>query len=174
MSAATFAVNFFVALFALIDPVGNVPLYAAATQGATPAGRRLTAVYIALFAFLFMAFFFLTGVGLLRFFGISLPAFRIAGGIVLLFMGLEMTRGDLTHSFEETGTGTEAQPVSTRAYASSDRARFPRPSSTRRRRGASAPAAFSSASRSSPPSASWWSPCSGSPTSFPGPSAGWG
>ena len=115
MTAAAFAINFFVALFALIDPVGNVPLYAAATQGATPAGRRLTAIYIALFAFVFMTFFFLTGLGLLRFFGISLPAFRIAGGIVLLLMGLEMTRGDLAHSFEETGVDTA--PVSTRAYA---------------------------------------------------------
>ncbi len=113
---SAFAINFFVALFALIDPVGNVPLFAAATQGANPPGRRLTAVYIAAFAFVFMTFFFLTGLGLLRFFGISLPAFRIAGGIVLLLMGLEMTRGDLTQTYaeaeEELGT-----PLSTRAYA---------------------------------------------------------
>lgn len=34
MSQAEFAVNFFVALFALIDPIGNVPLFAAATAGA--------------------------------------------------------------------------------------------------------------------------------------------
>ena len=40
MSLAELSVNFFVALFALIDPVGNVPLFAAATVGATAAGRR--------------------------------------------------------------------------------------------------------------------------------------
>src|SRR5271154_1235826 len=101
MDLATFALNFFVALFALIDPVGNVPLYAAATVGATEAGRRLTAVYIALFAFVFLSFFYLTGLGLLQFFGISLPAFRIAGGIVLLLMGLDMTRGDLNKALAE-------------------------------------------------------------------------
>src|SRR3978361_1028920 len=112
---SAFAINFFVALFALIDPVGNVPLFAAATQGASPAGRRLTAVYIAAFAFLFMTFFFLTGLGLLRFFGISLPAFRIAGVIVLLLMGLEMTRGNLTHTYAEAEA--ELEPLSTRAYA---------------------------------------------------------
>ena len=112
---SAFAINFFVALFALIDPVGNVPLFAAATQGAPPAGRRLTAVYIAAFAFVFMTFFFLTGLGLLRFFGISLPAFRIAGGIVLLLMGLEMTRGNLTHTYAEAEA--ELEPLSTRAYA---------------------------------------------------------
>ena len=112
---SAFAINFFVALFALIDPVGNVPLFAAATQGAPAAGRRLTAVYIAAFAFVFMTFFFLTGLGLLRFFGISLPAFRIAGGIVLLLMGLEMTRGELAHAVEQAEE--ESEPLSTRAYA---------------------------------------------------------
>ena len=115
MDATTFAINFFVALFALIDPVGNVPLYAAATQGATPAGRRLTAVYIAGFALVFLAFFYLTGMGLLQFFGISLAAFRIAGGVVLLLMGLDMVRGDLSETF--AGGEADTTPLSTRAYA---------------------------------------------------------
>jgi multiple antibiotic resistance protein len=115
MNQAEFAVNFFVALFALIDPVGNVPLYAAATEGASPAGRRLTAVYIGLFAFAFLTFFFVTGLSLLQFFGISMSAFRIAGGILLLLMGLEMARGDTAHSMTEPATSGEA--LSTRAYA---------------------------------------------------------
>jgi multiple antibiotic resistance protein len=115
MNQAEFAVNFFVALFALIDPVGNVPLYAAATQGATAAGRRLTAIYIGLFAFAFLTFFFLTGLSLLQFFGISMPAFRIAGGILLLLMGLEMARGDTAHSMMDPSTNTVT--LSTRAYA---------------------------------------------------------
>jgi len=119
MDLATFAINFFVALFALIDPVGNVPLFAAATQGATPAARRLTAVYIAAFAFVFMGFFFLTGLSLLQFFGISMPAFRIAGGIMLLLLGLDMARGDLMQSFAGPEAGSEV--LSTRAWA---RARF--------------------------------------------------
>ena len=115
MDAATYALNFFIALFALIDPLGNVPLYAAATVGATPAQSRLTAIYMALFALVFLAFFFLTGLGLLRFFGISLPAFRIAGGIVLLLMGLDMVRGDIIKKFGEEELDT--LPLSTHAYA---------------------------------------------------------
>jgi len=115
MDAATFAINFFIALFALIDPVGNVPLYAAATVGATPAQSRLTAVYMALFSLVFLAFFFLTGLSLLRFFGISLPAFRIAGGIVLLLMGLDMVRGDIVKDFGVDAAG--GPPLSVRAYA---------------------------------------------------------
>ncbi len=115
MSPALFAVNFFVALFALIDPVGTAPLFAAATTGAPPAGRRLTAAYIALFAFVFMSFFFLTGLTLLRFFGISLPAFRIAGGVLLFLLGLDMARGSLATSLAD-GTG-EAAGISARDYA---------------------------------------------------------
>src|SRR5580704_3312808 len=105
MSAAHFAVNFFVALFALIDPVGSTPLFAAATTGAPPAGRRLTAAYIALFAFLFMAFFFITGLWLLRFFGISLAAFRMAGGVLLFLLGLDMARGNLASSLADAAHG---------------------------------------------------------------------
>jgi multiple antibiotic resistance protein len=121
MSPAHFAVNFFVALFALIDPVGNTPLFAAATGGATGAGRRLTAVYIALFAFAFLSFFFLTGLWLLQFFGIGMTAFRIAGGVLLFLLGLDMARGDLAQTLgEAAGEGGE---LTTRAYA---RSRFER------------------------------------------------
>ena len=97
--SVNFFVNFFVALFALIDPIGNVPVFAAATVGATAAGRRLTAVYIALFAMVFLTFFYFSGLALLQFFGISLPAFRIAGGILLFLLGLEMARDDFTAAF---------------------------------------------------------------------------
>ena len=110
MNQAEFAVNFFVALFALIDPVGNVPLFAAATAGASPPARRLTAIYIALFAFVY-----LTGLSLLRFFDISMSAFRIAGGILLLLMGLDMARGAAGNAFADPGEAIDK--LSTRAYA---------------------------------------------------------
>jgi multiple antibiotic resistance protein len=120
MSPAHFAVNFFVALFALIDPVGSTPLFAAATAGARPAGQRLTAAYIALFAFAFLALFFVTGLSLLRFFGIGLAAFRIAGGALLFLLGLDMARGDLAANLADA---TAAAGLSTRDYA---RLRFER------------------------------------------------
>ena len=59
MTEAKLAVNFFVALFALIDPIGNVPLFAAATLGAAPAGRRMVALYIGLFMTAFLIFLLL-------------------------------------------------------------------------------------------------------------------
>jgi multiple antibiotic resistance protein len=93
MSQWDFAVNFFVALFALIDPIGMVPFFAAATVGQSGRDRAQIAALISLFAVGFLSFFYFTGVGLLAFFGISLPAFRIAGGVILFIAGLEMVRG---------------------------------------------------------------------------------
>ena len=95
MSPADFAVNFFVALFALIDPIGTVPLFAAATVGVKSKDARLIAVYIAFFILFFLTFFYFSGLSLLAFFGISLPAFRIAGGIILFLLGLDMVRGNM-------------------------------------------------------------------------------
>jgi len=105
MSPQNFAVNFFVALFALIDPIGNVPLFAAATSGVRSKDSRLIAIYIALFVLFFLTFFYFTGVSLLAFFGISLPAFRIAGGIILFLLGLDMARDDFVSTFAGAGEG---------------------------------------------------------------------
>ena len=115
MSLADLSVNFFVALFALIDPIGNVPVFAAATVGATPAGRRRLAIYIALFSLVFLTLIYVSGLSLLRFFGISLSAFRIAGGILLFLLGLDMARNDFTARF--TDLANDEGPISTGAYA---------------------------------------------------------
>lgn len=125
MDLVQLGVNFFVALFALIDPIGNIPLFAAATNDATPAQRRTIAIYITLFSVAFLAFFHLTGLWLLRFFGISLPAFRIAGGALLFLLGLDMTRKDFLSVFAgvEAGDGTVAPAQDSAGYA---RRRFER------------------------------------------------
>src|SRR3954470_24952723 len=122
MSQTEFAVNFFVALFALIDPVGNVPLFAAATAGVKARDRAWISLYISLFVFGFLTFFYFTGLSLLSFFGISLPAFRIAGGVILFLMGLEMARDDFTATFAEAADAPEARSGG-RGYA---RRRFER------------------------------------------------
>jgi len=96
-----FAVNFFVALFALLDPVGNVPVFAASTVGAKSRERAQIALVISIFVAAFLTFFYFSGLGLLAFFGISLPAFRIAGGVILFILGLKMVGDDFTSSFAD-------------------------------------------------------------------------
>jgi multiple antibiotic resistance protein len=122
MSQVDFAVNFFVALFALLDPLGNVPVFAAATAGTSGRDRAQIAVYVSVFVLAFSTFFYFTGLSLLTFFGISLPAFRIAGGVILFLLGLQMARDDFTATFAEAADAPDA-PAGRRGYA---RQRFER------------------------------------------------
>lgn len=115
MDAVDLGVNLFVALFALLDPIGNVPIFAAATAGASLKQRISVSAMICGFAAVFLGFFFFTGLGLLQFFGISLAAFRIAGGILLLLLGLDMAREDFLKIFADADAVTDAKDV--RGYA---------------------------------------------------------
>jgi multiple antibiotic resistance protein len=115
MNAVDLGVNLFVALFALLDPIGNVPIFAAATAGASLRQRITVSAMICGFAAVFLGFFFFTGLGLLQFFGISLAAFRIAGGILLLLLGLDMAREDFLKIFADADAVTDAKDV--RGYA---------------------------------------------------------
>jgi multiple antibiotic resistance protein len=83
--------------------------------------RLSVSALICLFAAAFLAFFFVTGLGLLQFFGISLAAFRIAGGILLLLLGLDMTRDNFLKSFADNDA--DSGPADVRGYA---RRRFQR------------------------------------------------
>jgi len=121
MDAVDLGVNLFVALFALVDPIGNIPIFAAATAGASVRQRLSVSALICVFIALFLAFFFFSGLALLQFFGISLAAFRIAGGILLLLLGLDMTRGDFLTMFADADAAADAKDV--RGYA---RRRFQR------------------------------------------------
>jgi len=114
MTLVEFYVNFFITLFALIDPIGNVPIFAAATQTQSPTARRWLTFYISVFTALILTLFFFAGLRILQFFGISMDAFRIAGGLLLFLMGLDMARGDFIDSFKEHGdgkSGNSPEPV---------------------------------------------------------------
>ena len=121
MDAVDLGVNLFVALFALVDPIGNIPIFAAATAGASARQRMQVTGLLVLFIVGFLTVFFFTGLSLLQFFGISLAAFRIAGGILLLFLGLDMARGDFLAMFADKDALADSQDV--RGYA---RRRFQR------------------------------------------------
>ena len=86
-----------------------------------PASMSIASGTSELLLAIFLAFFFFTGLGLLQFFGISLAAFRIAGGILLLLLGLDMTREDFLKMFADPEAIKDAQ--SEQGYA---RRRFQR------------------------------------------------
>ncbi len=80
----------FTTLFVIIDPIGLTPMFVALTQGATSAQRRSIAMRACLTAAVILFCFSIFGEALLGFVGISMPAFRIAGGVLLFLTALEM------------------------------------------------------------------------------------
>lgn len=85
---------FFVALFAIVNPVGNLPVFVSSIGGVRGEVQRWIAVLVAAFVALMLVVFLWMGQTILGFFSVSIPAFRIAGGILLLLMGLHMVRGE--------------------------------------------------------------------------------
>ena len=82
-----FLITSFVALFVIIDPIGLTPLFVALTQGMSPAARRKITIRATGVAFFVLMLFAMFGETVLGFVGISMPAFRVAGGILLFFNG---------------------------------------------------------------------------------------
>ncbi len=80
----------FVTLFVVIDPIGLAPLFVALTQGMNAKQRRRIALRACAVAFAVLTLFTLAGEAVLTFIGISMPAFRIAGGLLLFLTALEM------------------------------------------------------------------------------------
>lgn len=80
----------FIVLFVVVDPIGLTPIFAAITQGGTPAYRRRMAVRGTFIAAIILLAFALGGAALLRLLGIGMPAFQIAGGILLFLVALDM------------------------------------------------------------------------------------
>lgn len=85
-----YLLNALVTLFVTIDPLGLAPIFVGLTRGMTREQRRQTAIRATITAAIILYAFALVGEGLLGFLGISLAAFRIAGGLMLFWIGFEM------------------------------------------------------------------------------------
>ena len=85
-----FLLTSFVALFIIIDPIGLTPVFIAITQGMDDSLRRKVALRSVLVSAFVISLFIVGGETVLGFIGISMPAFRIAGGILLFLTALDM------------------------------------------------------------------------------------
>ena len=102
------------AVFFVIDPLGLLPIFVAMTADDPPEKRRAMAARAVVFAFGLLASFALFGTVVFRLFGISLEAFKIAGGILLLITALDMLRAlpsRTRSSPEETTEGSAKEDV---------------------------------------------------------------
>jgi multiple antibiotic resistance protein len=89
---ATFTALTFSAIFFVVDPFAVIPIFLAMTEGDSDAKRKDMARRACLVAGGVMAVFAMFGGVIFRVFGISLPAFKVAGGILLLITAIDMLR----------------------------------------------------------------------------------
>lgn len=108
----------FIVFFAVVDPIGTVPVFIAVTSHFDNAARKRIALIASLVAAAVLLFFVVAGELILIAMSIPLPAFQIAGGIVLFLFALSMIFGEskpdeevkLVHSHHETAVFPLAVP----------------------------------------------------------------
>jgi multiple antibiotic resistance protein len=100
----------FITLAVIIDPPGCAPIFASLTAGTDPVHRRMMAIRSAGVAWCILIFFALLGEPLLRTLGISLSAFRLAGGIMLFMIALDMVFERRTERREERAEEIKGTP----------------------------------------------------------------
>jgi multiple antibiotic resistance protein len=95
-------------IFFLVDPFAALPTFLAVTAGQDDAKRRKTARKASLTAFVVLTTFAVAGSFIFKMFGITLPAFEIAGGVILLLIGLDMLEAKRSPTQESSGETAEA------------------------------------------------------------------
>lgn len=111
---ASFSLVAFTGIFAVMDPLTAVPIFVAMTGELDVAARRRLARRASIAAALILTSFALAGALLFKLFGITLPAFKIAGGLLLLLMAIDMLRAQTSRvrsSPEETAPGVEREDI---------------------------------------------------------------
>ncbi len=94
MEPASILSTFAATLFALVNPLGMLPVFMGYTANLSAGVQRWLALLVSLTVIGLMLLFLLTGNAIIDFFGITLDSFRVAGGILLLLIGINIVTGD--------------------------------------------------------------------------------
>ncbi|MFC1833492.1 MarC family protein [Thermodesulfobacteriota bacterium] len=98
-----------VGIFVIVNPLGMVPAFLSLTSNRTPKEAAATARTAAITACLILLVAAVSGTAILKFFGIGVPAFRLAGGLLLLFVGIDMLHAKQSRHQQTPGESREAQ-----------------------------------------------------------------
>ena len=114
MHALESAISIFITLVIIMDPLGNLLFFLLFTEQNTPRERKKVAALACLTAGIILILFGITGDAVLRFFGIGLPAFQLAGGFILFLYALHLLHlipGGLKTTSEEEEEGISKEHV---------------------------------------------------------------
>ncbi len=103
--------NFAAAMLSIVNPIGNLPVFISYTAGETRPVRNWLALFISFTVFALLVIFLLIGNDILKFFGITISAFQISGGILLLLTGISMVRGGQASYHQDLAAKVAANPL---------------------------------------------------------------
>ncbi len=109
--AVTFGLVCFSSLLTILDPLTAAPIFVGLTRDMDPVARRRLAVRACLVALTLLALFAVCGSMILKVFGITIPALRIAGGLIFVGMGMQMMAGSEQGSEVQQGEGSDLAVV---------------------------------------------------------------
>lgn len=87
-----FAIGVFTAFFAINSPPGNMPIFISLTKAADQKTKKKISRKATITAFIIVTGFIILGKYIFDLFGITIPAFKITGGVLIFFVGFEMIR----------------------------------------------------------------------------------
>lgn len=103
------AISTFMGFFAIMNPIANTPVFVGLTAGFGNAERRKTAFKAVLIAFVIITLFSFLGNIIFKLFGITLFAFKLAGGVLLFFVGFDLLQGKQSNVHHPSDKGEVAQ-----------------------------------------------------------------
>jgi len=109
-----FAILCFSSLFAIVDPIGLIPAFLAITPGKSTEDRIRISVLASVLTFFVLVLFAFLGRQILGLLSVTLPAFEIAGGILLFFIAMDMLNARLTavrQTQEEQDAGADKTDI---------------------------------------------------------------
>ncbi|MDO9255344.1 MAG: MarC family protein [Bacteroidales bacterium] len=100
----SYSLTVFMAFFAIMNPIVNIPIFVKLTEGADEIKKKEISKTATLVAFIIVLAFILVGKYIFEIFGLTIPAFKVFGGILIFFIGFEMlqSRKPSMHQNEKT------------------------------------------------------------------------
>lgn len=89
-SIFTFSLTVFTGFFAIMNPIANVPIFLGLVEGKSELAKKRIAKTASITAFLIVVVFVILGKYIFELFGITIPAFKVTGGILIFYIGFEM------------------------------------------------------------------------------------
>jgi len=99
-----YSLTVFMAFFAIMNPIANIPIFVKLTEGQDEKKKKEIAKTANIVAFLIILAFILIGQYIFQIFGLTIPAFKVFGGILIFFIGFDMLQSKKTNTHLEGNT----------------------------------------------------------------------